>query len=83
MPDSPRMMSTGTPILSLKRQRRSAAAMHSQRKHHAGSSDIGRHAPIATRSSYACGIILRRVSFPNTRLYNVTGDHMDATAIIL
>ena len=78
------MLSTGTPVPSLKQQLRSTAnAARKQCKRHAGGASLNRRKPIVTRSSYACGIILRRVSFPNTRLYNVTGDHMDATAIIL
>ena len=83
-PNSSRMLSTGTPVPSLKQQLRSTAnAARTQCKRHAGGASLNRRKPIVTRSSYACGIILRRVSFPNTRLYNVTGDHMDATAIIL
>lgn len=63
--------------------RSTAGTARKQRKHHTSGPSLSCRASIVTRSSYACGIILRRVSFPNTRLYNVTGDHMDATAIIL
>lgn len=50
------------------RQRRTQAVQR-----HAGDASSNRRKPIVTRSTYACGIILRRRMFPNTRLYNVTG----------
>ena len=47
------MISTGTPIPSLKRQRRSATAIHNQRKHHAGGTDIGAQAAKAAALKHA------------------------------